>query len=90
MQAAQAYTRELAAEGGLSHGDFFGRMAALGPGYGYVAENLAAGMLGSANVVRAWMRSPAHRANLLQPAVTVVGVGRTGAIWTLILAQRGA
>ena len=31
MQAAQAYTQELAAEGRLSHGDFAGRMAALGP-----------------------------------------------------------
>ena len=36
------------------------------------------------------MNSPAHRANLLQPTVTVVGVAHTGAIWSLILAQRGA
>src|SRR5262249_50301074 len=44
MQAAQAYTQKLATEGRLTHGDFAGRMAALGSGYGYVAENLAAGI----------------------------------------------
>jgi uncharacterized protein YkwD len=90
MQAAEAYTRTLAAQGRLTHGDFAGRMAALGPGYGYVAENLAAGLPGSAAVVKAWMGSPAHRANLLAPAVTVVGVARSGGVWALILAQRGA
>ncbi|MBX6320240.1 MAG: CAP domain-containing protein [Rhodospirillaceae bacterium] len=90
MQAAQAYSQELAAQGRLTHGDFMTRMRALGPGYGYVAENLAAGMPGSSAVVRAWMHSPAHRANLLAPVVTVVGVARSGAVWTLILAQRGA
>jgi uncharacterized protein YkwD len=90
MQAAQAYTRKLATEGRLTHGDFASRMAALGPGYGYVAENLATGTLGSSAVVKAWMGSPAHRANLLAPAVTVVGVARSGGVWDLILAQRGA
>ncbi len=90
MRAAQAYSQQLAAEGRLSHGDFMARMAALGPGYGYVAENLAAGLPESRAVVQAWMHSPAHRANLLAPAVTVVGVARAGAVWTLILAQRGA
>jgi uncharacterized protein YkwD len=90
MQAAQSYSQQLAAQGRLTHGDFAGRMAALGPDYGYVAENLAAGLPGSGAVVKAWMGSPAHRANLLAPAVTVVGVARAGGVWTLILAQRGA
>jgi uncharacterized protein YkwD len=88
VQAARAHTEALAARGTLTHGNFAGRMAALGPGYGYTAENLAGGMQSPAAVVAAWMRSPAHRANLLQPSVTVIGLAHSKTIWTLILAQR--
>jgi uncharacterized protein YkwD len=89
--AAMSHNADLGVLGRLSHDGFPARMQALGSDYGFVAENLAAGMPNAASVVQAWMQSAPHRANLLQPAVTAVGVARSdGAkvIWTLILAQR--
>lgn len=86
--AAAAHSSQQAAIGRLSHDGFAARMQALGPRYGFVAENVAAGQPTPAAVVEAWMHSPAHRDNLLQPSVTAVGVARAGSFWTLILAQR--
>jgi uncharacterized protein YkwD len=53
---------------------------------GHVAENVAS-FTGSAptarRVVRTWMRSPGHRANILDPSLTHLGVGvvRAGHRW---------
>ncbi len=46
-------------------------------GYDYrmLAENLAFGYLTPQAVVQAWMNSPGHRANILNPNLTQVGVG---------------
>ena len=40
-----------------------------------VAENLAAGPTTAAQVVEGWMNSPGHRANILDPDYTELGVG---------------
>ena len=40
-----------------------------------VSENIAAGMAAPDEVVTGWMNSPGHRANILDPEVTDVGVG---------------
>ncbi len=55
------------------------------------AENVAAGQAGCSAVVNAWMNSEGHRANILNPAMTSIGVGAaTGAngviYWTMDLA----
>lgn len=44
-------------------------------------ENLASGMKTPAEAVRAWMESPAHRANLLHPRFEHLGVGYADGIW---------
>ncbi|MCT7983148.1 CAP domain-containing protein [Laspinema sp. A4] len=46
-------------------------------GYNYqtVAENVAGGQPTPEQVVRDWMNSPSHRVNILNPAVTEIGVG---------------
>jgi len=46
-------------------------------GYNYraVAENIAAGSPTPAEVVRDWMDSPGHRANILHPDMREIGVG---------------
>lgn len=51
-----------------------------------VGENLAAGQRTPEAVVTAWMASPAHRANILDPRYTEIGVaralgGRQGIYW---------
>lgn len=42
--------------------------------WGRVSENLAAGYMTPAEAVEAWLNSPGHRANLLDPKVTEIGV----------------
>ncbi|UCH74834.1 MAG: hypothetical protein JSU82_02990 [Rhodospirillales bacterium] len=46
-------------------------------GYRYrgVAENIAAGSPTPAEVVRGWMESPGHRANILHPDMREIGIG---------------
>ena len=40
-----------------------------------MAENIAAGYPTAEDVVSGWMNSPGHRANILSPKYTEVGVG---------------
>lgn len=79
-RASRAHVLDLIRRDAFEHGDFEERMrrfAAAGPRFG---ENIAwgAGSRGSARaVVRMWMQSPAHRANLLRPGWRRVGIGVT-------------
>lgn len=43
--------------------------------YGVFGENIAAGQGTPQEVVDAWMNSPPHRASILDPAFTIMGVG---------------
>jgi uncharacterized protein YkwD len=56
----------------------------------FLAENLGAGQRSPESVVAAWMKSPGHRANILSPDASEVGVGhaygdgtRYGHYWAL-------
>lgn len=49
---------------------------------GFGGENLAWGYSAD-SVVDAWMQSPGHRANILENAYVVAGVGHAGGVWTL-------
>ena len=77
-RAARSYSAAMLRTGVFSHGDMFGRLSrsgAAGPTYG---ENLAWGTgpyAAARQVVRAWMGSPGHRANLLRPGWTRIGLG---------------
>lgn len=51
------------------------RIAAAGYDYGAAAENVAAGQSTPEQVVASWMASPGHRANILNPDLTEIGVG---------------
>jgi SCP-like extracellular len=41
----------------------------------YVGENIAAGQISPIAVMESWMNSPGHRANILNPNYTEIGVG---------------
>jgi uncharacterized protein YkwD len=75
---ARAYSATMIQQDVFTHGNFFERVAASGargPAYG---ENLAWGTGPGATVgtiVRMWMASPGHRANLLRPGWSRVGIG---------------
>jgi uncharacterized protein YkwD len=76
-RAAGAHTAAMLHANTFAHGDFAGRMAALHQS-GSFGENLAwgTGSAGSAQwVVRMWLASPEHRANLLRPGFHRLGLG---------------
>ena len=82
VRAARDYSATLIRRDVFSHGALGPRLArygARGPLYG---ENLAWGKGETATargIVRGWLASPGHRANLLRPGWTRIGIGsRTG------------
>lgn len=94
-QSAQSYAGLMASSGCFAHTcgavpDFTQRDLQAGYGSNWTAmgENLAAGFAGSPQaVLNGWMNSPEHRANILNPTYTEIGVGyqpasgQYGAYW---------
>ncbi|MFD7704679.1 CAP domain-containing protein [Streptomyces caelestis] len=90
--AAQAHSADMAARDFHSHtapdgGRPWDRAAAAGSALRTVGENIACGQRSAAEVVRGWMNSPGHRANILEAGFTRIGVGfagggRAGTYWT--------
>jgi uncharacterized protein YkwD len=77
-RAARAHTREMLATGAFQHGAFGSRMLQFDVTGHLAGENLAwgTGARGTARgIVAAWLASPEHRANLLRPSFTRVGIG---------------
>ena len=80
---ARAYSCALLRRGDLSHTDADGktvadRVTAAGKPFLAVGENLASSVGEGdplATAIDAWMRSPAHRENILRPDFTDTGVG---------------
>ncbi len=77
LASARGHSATMIREDVFAHGAFAERLAnsgARGPAFG---ENLAwgVGRLGARSIVRMWMESPGHRANLLRPGWTRVGIG---------------
>jgi hypothetical protein len=78
--AAKAKADDMAAKGYFAHTSPEGKsmrdwLSAAGYQYTYAGENLAVDFTESADVERAWMNSPTHRANLLKAEYTRVGYG---------------
>jgi uncharacterized protein YkwD len=63
-----------AANGGRAS-SFSDRIRATGYLFSAAAENIALGALDPAGVIKIWMESPPHRANILNPEVTDLGIG---------------
>lgn len=76
--AAQRHAGEMAARESISHQypgepDLAGRGRAAGAKFTVIAENVAEAW-SALEIHEAWMRSPDHRANLLDPRVNSVGI----------------
>ena len=92
--AAQTYSQVLASTGCFEHTcgpvpNFADRDAQAGyTGWTAIGENIAAGYPSPEAVVAGWMASPGHRANILSPKYTelgvgvVTGAGSLGTYWT--------
>lgn len=57
------------------YGSPFEMMKSFGIQYSYAGENIAAGQRTPEEVMEDWMNSPGHRANILNPNFTEIGVG---------------
>ncbi|WP_083258587.1 CAP domain-containing protein [Cellulosilyticum sp. I15G10I2] len=73
-----------------TYGSPFDMMKKHGITYKTAGENIAMGQKTPEAVVKAWMNSPGHRANILKPAFTHIGVGyvATGSYWTQMFVGR--
>lgn len=77
-RAARAHSAEMLRAGTFAHGAFTSRMIHFGVHGPFAGENLAwgTGSYGSADgIVKAWLASPEHRANLLRPGFRRIGLG---------------
>lgn len=77
--AAQMKAADMATRGYFSHESPDGSMAwnwmeKAGYGYSYAGENLAVNFFDARDVVKAWMDSPTHRENILNPSFTDIGI----------------
>lgn len=90
--AAQAHSDDMVARAFYSHTSPGGaqpwdRAAAAGSTRRTIGENIACGQRSPAEVVLGWMNSPGHRANILKPDFTHIGIGlagggKMGTYWT--------
>ncbi len=77
QRAARAHSKEMIGSNVFAHGAFGSRMLQFNVTGKLAGENLAwgTGVRGTAQgIVAAWLASPEHRANLLRPSFTRVGV----------------
>ena len=77
-RSARAHSARMLRINRVFHGAFSARIRGVGVRDPRVGENLAwsTGSFARARaIVRAWLASPSHRANLLRPGYRIVGVG---------------
>jgi uncharacterized protein YkwD len=79
-RAAQLKAEDMAAKGYFAHNSPEGLtpwhwFKTAGYNFVYAGENLAVRFYDSVDVVRAWMDSPGHRANILNSKFTEIGIG---------------
>jgi uncharacterized protein YkwD len=77
-RAARSHSSKMLRTGTFYHGAFNARIRRTGVRADRVGENLAWGqgsLSAARSIVRGWLASPEHRANLLRPGYEIVGVG---------------
>lgn len=86
--AAQLHSEDMDAQGYMDHTSLDGRSPwdrAHAQGYPNPgAENVAKGYRTAQDVVRGWMDSPGHRANILDCRLREIGVGHANGAWTQV------
>ena len=81
QKAAQSHADDMDRTGRyLAHDSSDGRVLrdridAVDYDWSYISENAAVGQASPKAVVQAWMNSPGHRANMLDPEIQEIGVG---------------
>ena len=95
MNTARAKSADMSKNNYFSHtsptlGSPFDQMKAKGIQYKAAAENIAMGQKTAAEVVKGWMESPGHRANIMNGSFTHIGIGydANGNYWTQQFIQK--
>ncbi len=100
-RAAAIHARDMAQHGALRHEGSDGsapadRVSRAGYRWRSVAENIAAGQTTAPEVVRGWIGSPPHCANLMSPRFTDMGIGYAvnkdsadGVYWAQVFGRPG-
>lgn len=79
-RSAQVWNQWMVSKGNFTHGsDFASRISAVGYDWQTAGENIATGFATPRSVVNAWMASPEHCRNILDPSFRDVGTGVTEA-----------
>jgi uncharacterized protein YkwD len=91
---AQANAMSGADQVGVRSGPLSARLTGAGFAHGAAVENNSAGYMTLAEAFSGWRDSPPHRANMLNPAVSRIGIAtgyrpgsRYRVFWALVLAQ---
>jgi uncharacterized protein YkwD len=77
-RAALGHSRDMVRRHYFEHGDFVGRIRRVRYSGSLLGENIAWGSLqfsSPAAIVRLWMHSPPHRANILRSGYRDIGIG---------------
>lgn len=87
-RAAQLHSADMQTTGNLSHSGSGGstvgdRATAQGYSWSRIGEDIAFGFGTSASVMDAWLKSPGHCANIMDPRFQDLGTGVAGTYWTL-------
>lgn len=90
--AAQSHAQDMVSNRYLSHTDLTGgspgdRALAAGYDWDFIAENIARGFSTESGVMSAWMDSPGHRDNIVDPRAEDFGLGRVENTWVLMLGR---
>lgn len=85
-EAAQLKANEMAAKGFFSHVGPDGKqpwayLDQVGYKYDAAGENLAVNFVQSKEVHNAWMNSPTHKANIIQPKFTEIGIATAEGVY---------
>jgi uncharacterized YkwD family protein len=95
MNSAREKSADMSKNNYFSHtsptlGSPFDQMKAKGIQYKAAAENIAMGQQTAAEVVKGWMESPGHRANIMNGSFTHIGIGydANGNYWTQQFIQK--
>jgi uncharacterized protein YkwD len=82
VTAAQTHSRDMAQTNifdhtvpGVAEPTLESRAAAVGYNFSWLGENIAFNYADAPSILAAWMNSPEHRANILSPNFTQIGVG---------------
>ncbi|HVZ43985.1 MAG TPA: CAP domain-containing protein [Ramlibacter sp.] len=100
VSAASGHSADMAENNYFDHVSRAGshpadRVEAAGYHWRSVAENIAAGQFDTNGVMKAWMESPGHCSNIMDPKYSEIGVACVqnpgsyyGGYWTMVLGRR--